>query len=135
MKKTVFVLLILSFCLFLTGCRDDKELLQFFDELDVLTGEMVRKIEAGDIDGARAAFDAKKEALSSVWRKVPRKTGGRDRKIYLSSEAMKRYRGSHSDNLSAVSTAATALEIKLANDKVKVEKLRNLVTEYRETFR
>jgi hypothetical protein len=134
MKKRA-IILILSFCLVLTGCRNDEEILKFFDEWDVLAAEMVRKIESRDVDGARAAFEAKKESLGSVWRKIPRKTSGSNTKIYLSSAVLKRYQESYFNNLSSVSTAAIPLEIKLANDRAKLEKLRNLVTEYRATFR
>jgi hypothetical protein len=134
MKKHA-IILILSFCLLLTGCRNDEEILNFFDEWDVLASEMVRKIESGDVDGARAAFDAKKESLGSVWRKIPRKTSGSNTKIYMSSAVLKRYQESYFNNLTSVSTASIPLEIKLAKDPAKLERLRNLVTEYRAVFK
>mgnify|MGYP006332878109 CR=1 FL=1 len=49
------------------GCSKDGEINAFVADFDATTKQMVEKINAGDVDGARTAFDAKKESLKTQW--------------------------------------------------------------------
>ena len=69
MKKfTLF--LIVVFALGLTGCSKDAEINSFLTEWENVTNEMVAKIEAGDVAGAKTVFDGKKQSLKSSWEGV-----------------------------------------------------------------
>ena len=131
MKKTVFIIPILSFCLFLTGCNHDKEILEFFDEFDAVTFELVEKIKSGDVGGARALLDSKKESLRRGWRKIPRSRSH----VYMSEAVKRRYDASFYQNLEAVKTAAQILGSRFENDQPRRQELQNLVTEFKEIFR
>ncbi|HRH42221.1 MAG TPA: hypothetical protein PKY82_11400 [Pyrinomonadaceae bacterium] len=133
--KKILLPFIFTLFLLLTACNNDQEILAFFDEWDDTTNIMLQKIEAGDIDGARLVFDAHKENLKSGWRKIPRSRSGGNGKIYMSSAVKKRYDGSFSQNINAITNTFITFENKFGKDKTKVEKLKILDTEYREIFR
>lgn len=133
--KKILLSFIFTLFLLLTACNNDQEILVFFDEWDNVVKIMLQKIEAGDVDGARLVFDSKKEILKSGWEKIPRSRSGGSSKIYMSSAVKKRYLESFSPNLNAITNTLITFENKFGKDKTKVEKLKNLNTEYREIFR
>lgn len=133
--KKILITFVLTLFLLLTACNDDQEILAFFDEWDNVVKIMLQKIEDGDIDGAGLVFDAHKENLKSGWAKIPRSRNGSSSKIYMSSAVKKRYLESFSLNLNAITNTLITFENKFGKDKTKVEKLKNLNTEYREIFR
>ncbi|MBX7171123.1 MAG: hypothetical protein K1X72_09205 [Pyrinomonadaceae bacterium] len=133
--KKLFLSFFFPLMLILTACNNDKEILAFFDEWDNTTNLMLQKIEAGDVDGARLIFDAQKENLKSGWAKIPRSRNGGSSKIYMSSAVKKRYDESFFKNIEAIRDSAPTFREKVGGDKIKVEKLQNLIQEYREIFR
>lgn len=133
--KKILLPFIFTLFLILTACNNDQEILVFFDEWDNTTNIMLQKIEDGDIDGARLVFDAHKENLKSGWRKIPRSRSGGNGKIYMSSAVKKRYDESFFRNIEAIGNSATTFENKFGKDKLRVEKLQNLIQEHREIFR
>lgn len=133
--KKIFLFFVLTLFLLLTACNNDQEILAFFDEWDNVAQIMLQKIEAGEIDGARLIFDSKKENLKSGWERIPRSRSGGSSKIYMSSAVKKRYDKSFFKNIEAITNSIPTFENKFGKDKAKVEKLQNLVKEYREIFR
>lgn len=127
-KITLF--LALALCLSIIGCGKDAEINTFITEWDGVTNEMVQKINAGDIDGAKTAFDAKKESLKTKW------SGIKDAKGFqVSADSKKKMEDSMKKNRSALTSAMTANMMKLATDKAKLDKLKALITEYGEIFK
>lgn len=133
--KKIFPSFILIFILILAGCNNDKEILGFFDDWDKVTNEMVKKIEASDLDGARSLFDSKKDDLRSGWAKIPRSRNGSSTKIYMSSSVKKRYDESFFKNIELVTTSVSKFESQNRDDKSKIEQIQTLLKEYRELFR
>ena len=128
--KKITLFLVLAFCLSMVGCSKDAEIETFITEWDSVTNDMVQKINVGDIDGAKTAFDAKKETLKSKW------AGIKDAKGFQVSDATKKkMTESATKNMSALTTAMTANMAKLMTDKPKMEKLQALVKEYGEIFK
>lgn len=73
MRNVTLFLLILC-CLSLVGCGKRDPVSAFVTELDSTTADMVKKIETGDITGAKKAFEAKKASLiekSGAMKKLP----------------------------------------------------------------
>lgn len=128
--KKITLLLVLFFCLSLLGCSKDGEINAFIADFDSVTNEMVKKINEGDIDGARTAFDGKKEKLKSQWDSIKNAKG-----FQMSAETKKKAEESIVKNASSLSGAMIANSMKLATDKAKMEKLKALVTEYGEIFK
>lgn len=133
--KKILIPFVFTLFLLLTACNNDQEILAFFDELDNVTQIMLEKIESGDVDGARLIFDSKKEILKSGWKKIPRSRSGGSGKIYMSSAVRKRYNESYFKNIEEIANSVTPFASKFGKDKTKVEKLQNLIKEYREMLR
>ncbi len=133
--KKILLCFALTLILLLTACNNDKEILAFFDDWDNTTNQMLQKIESGDVGGARLIFDAQKENLKSGWKKIPRSRNGGSSKIYMSSAVKKRYDESFFKNIESITYSITAFREKVGGDKSKVEKLNNLIQEYREIFK
>ncbi|MBX7171124.1 MAG: hypothetical protein K1X72_09210 [Pyrinomonadaceae bacterium] len=127
-KITLF--LVLALCLSMMGCSKDAEIKAFISELDTVTNEMVQKINAGDVDGARTAFDGKKESLKTKWDGVKTARG-----FQVSKEVQKEAVEKVTKNASTLAGAMTSNMMKLATDKAKLDKLQALVKEYTEVFR
>lgn len=127
-KVTLF--LVLAFCLSLMGCSKDAEVKSFISDLDTVTNEMVQKINAGDIDGARTAFDAKKESLKTKWDGVKSARG-----FQVSKEVQKEAVEKVTKNAGALSGAMTSNMMKFVTDKGKLDKLKALVTEFGDIFK
>ena len=128
--KKITLFFVLAFCLTMVGCSKDGEINAFLTEWDSVTNDMVQKINAGDIDGAKTAFDAKKESLKSKWASVKDAKG-----FQVSEDTKKKMTDSATKNMSALTSAMTANAMKFAADKAKAEKLRALITEYGEIFK
>lgn len=128
--KKITLFLVLAFCLSMIGCSKDGEINAFLTEWDSVTNEMVQKINAGDIDGARTAFDGKKESLKSKWASVKDARG-----FQVSADTKKKMEESATKNMSALTGAMTANMMKFASDKAKMDKLQALIKEYGEIFK
>lgn len=128
--KKITLFLVLALSLSMLGCSKDGEINAFITEFDSITNEMVKKINEGDIDGARTAFDAKKANLKSQWDSIKTAKG-----FQVSADTKKKAEESMIKNASALSSAMIANSMKLATDKAKMEKLKALVTEYGEIFK
>ena len=127
-KFTLF--LVLAFCLSLMGCSKDSEVKAFISELDTVTSEMVQKINAGDVDGARTAFDSKKESLKTKWDGIKTARG-----FQVSKEVQKEAIEKVTKNGTALAGAMTGNMMKFATDKAKLDKLQALVKEYTDIFK
>lgn len=128
--KKITLFLVLAFCLTMVGCSKDGEIDAFLTEWDSVTNDMVQKINAGDIDGAKTAFDGKKESLKSKWAGVKDARG-----FQVSADSKKKMEESMKKNMSSLTGAMTSNMIKFATDKAKSDKLRALITEYGEIFK
>jgi hypothetical protein len=102
----------------------------FWTEWETVTNEMVAKINAGDIDGAKTAFDGKKESLKTKWDGIKGARG-----FQVSAETQKKMQESATKNTTALTSAMITNSMKLAADKAKADKLKALVTEYGEIFK
>ena len=127
-KITLF--LVLVFCLTMMGCSKDGEIDAFVTELDSVSNEIVQKINAGDVDGAKTAFDAKKESLKSKWDSFKNARG-----FQVSADTKKKAEEGLKKNVTAVTMAVATNSIKFAMDKGKSEKLQALSKEYMEIFK
>ncbi len=120
----------LAFCLVMAGCSKDGEINAFITEWDSVTNDMVQKINTGDIDGAKTAFDAKKEDLKSKWDGVKNARG-----FQVGADTQKKLEESTKKNMTALTTSMTTNMMKIATDKAKVDKLQALIKEYGEIFK
>lgn len=127
-KLTVFLLAI--FALSLVGCSKDAQINAFLTELETVTNDMSAKIETGDVDGAKAAFDAKKDSLKKNWEEVKTARG-----FQVSEETTKKMQESMSKNASTLSSATMKGVMKMGGDRAKSEKLQALMKEYGDIFK
>ncbi|MEK7723195.1 MAG: hypothetical protein AAB336_02500 [Acidobacteriota bacterium] len=128
--KKITLFLVLALSLTMIGCSKDGEINAFVADFDATTKQMVEKINAGDVDGARTAFDAKKESLKTQWGSIKTARG-----FQVSAETKKKAEESVTKNAAAISSAMIANTMKFATDKAKLDKLKALVTEYGEIFK
>ncbi len=128
--KKISVLLILAFCLSMAGCSKDAEVNAFMTELDTVTNDVVQKINSGDVDGAKTAFDGKKEGLKAKWNAFKNA-----REMQVSKDVMKKMQESLQKNVTALTTAVATGSIKFATDKAKGEKLQSISKEYMDLFK
>ena len=127
-KLTVFLLAI--FALSLVGCSKDAQINSFLTEWETVTNEMSKKIETGDVDGAKAAFDAKKDSLKKSWDDVKTAKG-----FQVSEETKKKLEESAKNNMSNLLNATMKGSMKMGGDKAKSDKLQALMKEYGEIFK
>jgi hypothetical protein len=128
--KKITLFLVLTFCLALIGCSKDAEINSFLTDWESVTNDMVKKIDEGDVDGAKAAFDAKKESLKAKWNDVKTARG-----FQVSADTQKKMTDSATKNMGALQGSMTKNMMKLATDKGKLDKLQALVTEYAGIFK
>ncbi len=128
--KKITLFLVLTFCLALIGCSKDAEIGTFMTEWEGVTNDMVKKIDEGDIDGAKAAFDAKKGALKAKWEEVKTARG-----FQVSADTQKKMTDGATKNMTALTSSFTKNAMKIATDKTKVDKLQALIKEYSEVFK
>lgn len=127
-KITLF--LTLAFCLAMMGCSKDADVTAFVTEWDSVTAEMVQKIDASDIDGAKTAFDGKKESLKTKWGAIKDAKG-----FQITEDSKKKVEESMKKNMGALTGSMMKNSMKLATDKAKFEKLQALIKEYGEIFK
>ncbi len=130
MFKTIAIALVVMVSLILVGCSKDAEINAFLTDWDGLTQEMVKKIETGDIDGAKAAFDAKKVNLKAKWAEIKDARG-----FQVGKETQDKMQASATKNMSDLQGAMMKNVMALAADKPKMDKLQALVQEYAEIFK
>ena len=129
MKKiTLFLLAV--FALGLAGCSKDAEINSFLTEWDNVTNEMVTKIEAGDVAGAKTAFDGKKESLKKSWDGIKTARG-----MQVSEETKKKLDASVQKNMSGLMNAMQKGAMKIGADRDKSNQLQALIKEYGEIFK
>jgi hypothetical protein len=117
MKKLSLVLIAI-FCLALAGCSKDGEINAFMSEFDAATNEVSAKLEAGDVDGAQKAFDAKKASLKSKWEEVKTARG-----FQVSKETQTKMEEGTKKNMTTLTNASVkAVQTKPA-DSGKVQAL------------
>jgi hypothetical protein len=127
--KKITIFLVLTFCLALIGCSKDAEIGTFLTEWDGVTNDMVKKIDEGDIDGAKAAFDAKKDSLKKSFKDVKEIRG-----FQISKDTEKKIADSLTKNTTVLSGSFTKNAMKFVSDKSKMDKLQELIKEYGEVF-
>ena len=128
--KKITLFLIVVFALGLTGCSKDAEINSFLTEWDTVTNEMVTKIEAGDIAGAKTVFDAKKESLKKGWDGIKTARG-----MQVSEETKKKLDASVQKNMSGLMNAMQKGAMKIGADRAKADQLQALIKEYGEIFK
>lgn len=129
MKKfTLF--LIVVFALGLTGCSKDAEINSFLTEWDNVTNEMVAKIEAGDVAGAKTAFDGKKESLKKGWDGIKTARG-----MQVSEDTKKKMDASMQKNMSNLMNSMQKGAMKIGADRAKADQLQVLMKEYGDIFK
>lgn len=128
MKKiTVFLLAI--FALGLVGCSKDAQINSFLTEWETVTNDVSAKIEAGDVDGAKTAFDAKKGSLKKNWDEIKN-----IRDFQVSEETKKKMEASVKKNTDTLVNATMKGTMKMGGDPAESEKLQALMKEYGEIF-
>lgn len=128
MKKMIFILAVV-FSLGLMGCSKDAEINAFMKDLEGVSNEMVQKIDAGDIDGAQSAFDAKKAGIKASFEGIKTARG-----FQVSEATKKSAEESMVKNGNAIREAVTRNAMKFATDKAKMEKLQALLKEFQSIF-
>jgi outer membrane murein-binding lipoprotein Lpp len=129
MKKiTIFIALVMT--LLIAGCSKDGEINAFISEFDGITNDMAAKIDDGDIDGAKAAFDAKKDSFKTKLEGIKTARG-----FQVSEETTKKLTESVTKNMSTLQGSMMKNVGKLATDKPKMDKLMALVKEYGDVFK
>lgn len=128
--KKLTVILLAVFALGLAGCSKDAQINAFLTEWETVTNDMVAKIEAGDVDGAKTAFDAKKDSLKSSWDGVKTAKG-----FQVSEDTKKKMEESAKKNMSNLMGAVMKGTMKMAGDKAKSDKLQALMKDYGEIFK
>ena len=128
--KKLSILLIAVFALGLAGCSKDAEINSFLTEWETVTNDMVAKIEAGDVDGAKTAFDGKKDSLKTSWDSVKTARG-----FQVSEDTKKKMEEGAKKNMSNLMGAVMKGTMKMGGDKAKSDKLQALMKEYGEIFK
>ncbi len=129
MKKfTLFI--VITICFAMIGCSKDGEINAFIAEFDGITNDMAAKIDAGDIDGAKAAFDSKKDSFKTKLEGIKTARG-----FQVSEETTKKLTASVTKNMSTLQSSMMKNVGKLATDKTKMDKLSALVKEYGDVFK
>lgn len=129
MKKNALFLL-LAACMCFSGCSKDAEISAFLTEWESVTNEIAGKIEIGEVDAARAAFDARKEALESKWNDVKAA-----RSFQVSKETQKRFEETRRKTNSVLMSAVARGSMKMATRRAEVNKMEALMKEFGETFK
>lgn len=124
MKKLALISALLL-CVGLGACSKDSEVSSFLQEFETVTNEMIQKIEAGDIDGAKKAFKAKEDSLKTSWDSNKSARG-----FQVSAETKTKMEESVKKNISALTSATMKSAMKLGGDKAKAEAMQNLLKEF-----
>jgi outer membrane murein-binding lipoprotein Lpp len=130
MMKKLLVLTVLVCSVAFAGCSKDGEIDSFISEFESVTKELTTKIEAGDIDGAKKAFDAKKSSLKSSWDSIKGARG-----FQVTEASQKKLMDSVTKNMQALGSATTSGIMKVGGDKTKVDQLKSLLDEYKDVFK
>lgn len=128
--KLLIVGVLTALCLTASGCSKDSEVKSFLDEWDSLTRDIVKKVDAGDLDGAQTALDAKKAGLRS---KLTELQAAPNR---VSADVLKEFDERFGRNQMKM-TATYFNNWKKwiqSGDTEKVEKLKALFNDYARTF-
>ncbi len=125
MKKLI-LLTVLTFCVAFAGCSKDGEIDSFIADFEGVTKDMTAKIEAGDVDGAKKAFAAKKDSLKASWDGIKGARG-----FQVSEESKKKLMESVTKNISALSGAVMKGAMKGGN----ANDMKALLQEYQDVFK
>lgn len=129
MKKLTFLAILLCLTAALSGCSKDAAIESFIAEFDSVTMKMTEKIEAGDVDGARKAFDESKASLESSWSDIKGARG-----FQVSEEMQKKLTESVSKNMAALTGSVFKGTMKMGGDQAKADALKALLEEYKNVF-
>lgn len=131
--KHITLLVVLAFCVALTGCSKDAEINAFITEFDAATQEIVSKIDANPtaagIDDAQKAFDGKKASLKTKLDGIKGAVG-----FQVSADTKKKLEDSVGKNMKALMDVSTKNMMKLAMDKDASAKFQTLLKDYQSTF-
>ncbi|NNE67424.1 MAG: hypothetical protein HKN33_12730 [Pyrinomonadaceae bacterium] len=129
MRKLILFIALIS-CGLAVGCSKDGEVKTFLTKFESVTKEMTKKIESGDIDGAKKHFEENKVDLKTGFDSFKNA-----REIQVSAETKKELESSVMSNMKALSAAASKAAIGAAGDKAKVETLQALLKDYANLFK
>ncbi len=127
--KKLLVLTVLVCCVAFAGCSKDGEISSFITEFETVTTDITKKLEEGDIDGAKKTFDDKKSSLQTSWDAIKGARG-----FQVSEESKTKLTESVTKNVTALGIAAGKAKIKSVNDKAKSQKVDDLLNEYKKIF-
>ena len=122
--KNITLFLLALCCLSLVACGRQDPVSAFVTELDGTTADMVKKIETGDLTGAKKAFEAKKASLiekSGAIKKLP--------EAQISKEAGETLIASVKKNLKALDDTVAAHAVRKPSVDDKAESLRWVLEE------
>ena len=123
--KKISLLALLVCSLAFAGCNKDAEINAFVTEFEAVTKEMTQKLNDGDVDGARKAFDDKKASLQTSWNSMKDA-----REIQVSTEAKQKMEESVQKNVSELTAAAMSAAGKAAGDMDKAQAIQTLLKDY-----
>lgn len=132
MNRTNLVI-VCAILLLVMGCSKDAEINAFITEFDVVTQEIVSKIDANPsaagVDDAQKAFDAKKASLKTKWDGIKDAVG-----FQVSEDTKKKLEESVSRNMKALVDVSMRNGVKMALDKNASAKFQALLKDYQSTF-
>lgn len=128
MKKLTIFVLVIS-CLAFAGCNKDAEINTFITDFEAVTNDMTAKLEEGDVEGAKKAFEGKKDSLKTSWENMK---NARD--FQVSAEAKKNLEESVKKNVTELTTAAGSAAIKSGGDAGKAQEIQALLKDYVSIF-
>lgn len=131
--KKVMLFLFAIVCLSLSGCNKDAEIDAFVSELNMVTKEMVEKIEANPtvatIDDAHQALIAKKPGLKAKWKGIKNAIG-----LQVSFGKRKEIEDSVANNIASLTNIASKNNWESGHDPDAAQKFEALMEEYRSIF-
>jgi hypothetical protein len=133
MKKNALILMVV-FCLGLTGCNKDSEIDAFISENNAVIKDMVAKVDADPsekgVDEAQKSFDAKKDGLKQKFEAIKNVRGAQ-----VSSEMMKKLTDSMTADMKMLTDVQTKHMQKLATSGQAMNKFVKLVQSYQEVIK
>lgn len=128
--KKIALLSAIAFCL--TGCGKDVDVNAFLNEWDSVVADVVKKIDAGDADAAKIAFDGKKASLKRQWDMI-----NKLKDFQISDDVKRKIKESRTKNKKALDNTMTKtfLSKEPPPDKAKFDKHKAIIDEYDDIFR
>ena len=124
MRKLILFIVVAT-CAVAIGCSRDAAVKSFLNEFESVTKEMTKKIDAGDIEGAKTVFDQNKESLKRGFDSFKNA-----REIQVSADTRKELEKSVMDNVKALSNAAQKAAISPGGDLSKTKAIQSLLKDF-----